>query len=111
MRHREGGEPPKKPLSRLRLLQVRKRVFILCTAEIFGIRVVNCELHTTRHVPEISFSKGSFAFVKDRLGLPDHYLSDITKDHIFRTSVFSGIKDGRKLQGGLHVIETLACRS
>jgi hypothetical protein len=43
--------------------------------------------------------------------LPDHYLSDITKDHIFRTSVFSGIKDGRKLQGGLDVIETLACRS
>lgn len=37
---------------------------------------------------EVSFTQKAFTMIKDRLGLPDHYLTNITRDHLARTSVF-----------------------
>jgi hypothetical protein len=50
-------------------------------------------------MPEVSFSKSTLAVVKDNLGLPDQFLSDILTNHMIRTTNFSCNNSGKRIQG------------
>ncbi|KAH8772028.1 hypothetical protein F5882DRAFT_506105 [Hyaloscypha sp. PMI_1271] len=62
--------------------------------EIAGSRLrilfATCGISSKTHKPEVSISKKAFAVIKDRLRLPNYFLTNIPRDHLARTTSFSG---------------------
>ncbi|PMD28482.1 hypothetical protein NA56DRAFT_15504 [Hyaloscypha hepaticicola] len=58
-----------------------------------------CKIKNRTDNVEVSFTQKAFTMIKDRLGLPDYYLTNITRDHLARTSVFVCSTSERLLLG------------
>jgi hypothetical protein len=63
------------------------------------LRVGACGVNILTNKPEVSFSCSAFSLIKERLGLPDQYLTNIPRDHIMGATPFYHRENGTTING------------
>ena len=65
------------------------------------LRIGTCDVNISTNKPEVSFSCNAFSLIKERLGLPDQYLTNIPRDHIMGATPFYRRENGTDIDGSL----------